>query len=102
MGLVYASFFFFSRPTDAFLSPEPGGGQGNLATHTAAQGCVYFIFVFIRSLCYAFSARHPPLPRGTVGSATSPFRVGVRLSSSRPPHHHGGPREGFRRWFLLP
>ena len=49
-------------------------------------------------LCYvSFSARQAlPPPRGTVGSATFPFRVGFRLSSSRPlPRHAGGPREGF-------
>ena len=47
-------------------------------------------------LCYvSFSARQAlPPPRGTVGSATFPFRVGFRLSSSRTPSHAGGPREG--------
>ena len=41
------SFFFFwflFRPADAPLSSEPGGGQGNLATHTMAQDCVFVLF----------------------------------------------------------
>ena len=33
-------------------------------------------------------------PRGTVGCATFPFRVGFRLLS-RPPRHDGSLREGF-------
>ena len=46
-------------------------------------------------------------PRGTVGCATFPFRVGFRLLS-RPPRHDGSLREGFdfgfpclRAWVLL-
>ena len=76
-------------------APSRGGGQGNLATHTVAQDCMlcllffamhvilFVMHVILYSLCYAFSARHFP-PRGTVGCATFPFRVGFRLFVSPP------------------
>ena len=67
LGLTFAKFSSFSRPTDALLNLEPGGGQGNLATHTVAQDCVdcvLFIYLFIKNdLCHAFSAKHPPPSR---------------------------------------
>ena len=65
-GTVGFSCSFFCRPADALLRSEPGDGQGNLATHTVAQDCM-FCLLFLRhvvlfSLCYAFSSRHfPPL-----------------------------------------
>ena len=40
------------------------------------------------------------LPRGTVGCATFPFRVGFRLLSRPPPGHDGSLREGFDFCFL--
>ena len=63
----------FSRPTDALLSPEPWGGQGNLAIHTVAQDWLFFSF-FVLFVMH-FSARHFPLPRGAIGRVTFPFRV---------------------------
>ena len=59
---------FFCRPADALLSSEPGGGQGNQATHTVAQDCMFRILSFVNtSFCfligYAFSARHLPPSR---------------------------------------
>ena len=58
-------FVFFCRLADALLSSEPGGGQGNLATHTVAQDYIFCLLFFLMhvilfSLCYAFSARHSP------------------------------------------
>ena len=47
--------------------------------------------------CFLFAIRFQlgaSSPRGTVGCATSPFRVGFRLSFSRP-RHDGGLLEGF-------
>ena len=58
---------FVFRPADALLSSEPGGGQGNLATHTVAQDCVFLSsFIsdacyFVISLPYVFSEALPPL-----------------------------------------
>ena len=46
-GLWVFRVRFFFRPADALRSSEPGGGQGNLATHTVAQDGVslsYFLF----------------------------------------------------------
>ena len=85
----FSRSFFFCRPADALLSSEPGGGQGHLPTHTVAQDCMFCVLFFVMhvvlfSLCYAFSASHFP-PRGTVGCATFPFRVGFRLLSRPPP-----------------
>ena len=82
-------FVFFCRPADALLRSEPGGCQGNLATYTVAQDSVFCLLFFVMpvilfSLCNAFSARHSPPRRGTVGCATFTFRVGFRLLS-RPP-----------------
>ena len=58
-------FVFFCRPADGLLSPQPGGGQGNLATLAVAQDCMFCLIFFLMhvilfSLCYAFSARHFP------------------------------------------
>ena len=58
--------FFFCRPADAFLSSEPGGGQGNLATQTMAQDCMFCLIFFVMhvtlfSLCYTLSGRRFPL-----------------------------------------
>ena len=69
LGLIFASFFFafFSRPADALLSREPGGGQGNLATHTVAQDCVILFFTFFVLFVMHFQLYRPFLaPRGTV------------------------------------
>ena len=66
-GLQVFHAHFFCRPADAFLNSEPGGGQGNLATYTVAQDCIFCLLFFLMHvilffLCYAFSARHfPPL-----------------------------------------
>ena len=58
-------FVCFCRPADALPSSEPGGGQGNLATHTVAQDCMFCLLLFtinviLFSLCYALSARNSP------------------------------------------
>ena len=89
---------FFFRPAGALVSFEPGGGQGNLTTHAVAQDCMFCLIFFamhviLFSLWYAFSARHLPPPRGAVGYATFPFRVGFRLFVS-PPRHDGSLRGG--------
>ena len=49
--------------------------------------------VILFSLLTRFQLGTSP-PRGTVGCAVFPFRVGFRLFVS-PPRHAGGPREGF-------
>ena len=45
------------RPSDALLSPEPGGEQGTLFTHNVVQGyirvCVS-IFIFLCCICFTF------------------------------------------------
>ena len=57
-GTVGFSCSFFCRPADALLSSEPGGGQGNLATHTVAQDCMFCLpcdarcFVFSFGMCF--------------------------------------------------
>ena len=58
------SFFFVVLPTPS-SSSEPGGGQGNLATHTVAQDGMFCLISFVMhvvlfSLLIAFSARHLP------------------------------------------
>ena len=89
---------FFFRPADPLLSSEPGGGQGNLATHTVAQDCMFLsyflvVHVILFSLCHVISATHFPSSRA-VGCAIFPFRVGFRLFVS--PHRHDGSlREDF-------
>ena len=96
-------FVFFCRPADALLSSEPGGGQGNLATHTVAQGCMFCRLFFVThvilfSLCYAFSARHfSPLAGLWV---VPPFHfVLVFAFCLPPPRHCGSLREGFDHVF---
>ena len=44
---MFFFFVFFCRPTDALLSSEPGGGQGNLATRTVAQDCMFCLISFV-------------------------------------------------------
>ena len=89
------------RPTPS-SAPSRGAARGIWLLNTVAQDCV-FCLIFLEmhdilfSLCYAFAARHFP-PRGTVGCATFPFRVGLHLFVS-PPHHGGGLREGFEVGF---
>ena len=39
--------FVFCRPADALLISEPGGGQGNLATHTVVQDCMFCLIFFV-------------------------------------------------------
>ena len=57
-GAVGFRVRFFHRPADD-ISSEPAGGQGNLATNTVAQDCVFLIFsiifvihVIFISICY--------------------------------------------------
>ena len=45
--IVFSCSFFFGCPADALLSSEPGGGQGNLATHTVAQDCMFCLLSFV-------------------------------------------------------
>ena len=40
------SFFFVVLPTPS-SAPSRGGGQGNLATHTVAQGCMFCLLSFV-------------------------------------------------------
>ena len=68
---------FFCCPTDDLVSSEPGAGQGNLATHTVAQNCMFCLLFFLMHvmlfyLCYAFSARHFPALAGLW--VVQPFR----------------------------
>ena len=92
-------FVFFCRPADGLLSPQPGGGQGNLATLAVAQDCMFYalflvVHVILFSLCYTFAARHfPPLAGLWV---VPPFHLvfAFRLLLS-PPRHDGSLREGF-------
>ena len=90
------------RPADAFLGPEPGGDQGNLATQYCGTGlcfCPIFfmVHVILFSLCYAFSARHFPPSRDCrlchllISCWFSPFRLA--------PRHDGGLRESFEVYF---
>ena len=46
-GLWVFRVRFPCRPADALLSSEPGGGQGNLATHTVAQDCMFCLLAFV-------------------------------------------------------
>ena len=43
----FSCSFFFCRPVDALLSPEPGGRQGNLATYTVGQDCIFCLLSFV-------------------------------------------------------
>ena len=43
-GLWVFRVRFCCCPADALLSSEPGGGQGNLATHTVAQDCICLLY----------------------------------------------------------
>ena len=82
---VFASFSSCRRPPQ----PRAGGAARVIWLLTLWHRTVCFCFilfvmhVILYSLCYAFSARHFP-PRGTVGCATFPFRVGFRLFVSPP------------------
>ena len=86
---IFCDRLSFVLPTPS-SAPSRGGGQGNLATHTVAQDCVSFCFIFFvihvifSSLCNAFSARHFT-PSRDAGCSTFPSRVGFHLSLSRPP-----------------
>ena len=84
-GTEGLSCSFFCRPADALLSSEPGGSQRNLATHTAYVLSSFFCdarcFVFSFGMCFRLGTSPP---RGTVGCATFPFRVGFRLLSRSP------------------
>ena len=86
------------RPADALLSSEPGGGQGNLATHSGRGLHVLSSFLCdARCFVFFFDMRFrlgTPPPRGTVGCATFLFRVGFRLLS-RSPRRDDSLREGF-------
>ena len=46
-GLWVFRVRFFCRPADALLISEPGGGHGNLATHTVAQDYMFFLLFFV-------------------------------------------------------
>ena len=85
-------------------APSRGGGQGNLTTCTVAEDCVFLFSLLCMLLCFFFATRFQlgtSSPRGTVGCATFPFRVDFRHFVS-PPHHDGGPREGFDVGFVAP
>ena len=90
-------FVFFCRPADALLSSEPGGGQGNLATPTVAQDCMFCLLFFVMHVIlfslYAFSARHFPSLAGLW--VVPPFHFVLVFVLSRPPRHDGSLREGF-------
>ena len=80
--------FVFFRPADTLRSPEPGGGQGNLATHSVAQDCLFVSYslcdacYFVFCLLCAFSQA---LPRLAGLRVVSPFHfVLVRLFVSPP------------------
>ena len=45
-----SSCSFSCPPADALLSSEPGGGQGNLATHTVAQDCIFCLLFSLLSV----------------------------------------------------
>ena len=82
-------FVFFCRPADALFSSDPGGGQGNLATHAVAQDCMFLSYFLCDARCFVFSfdmrfrlGTSPP--RGTVGCAIFPFRVGFCLCLAPP------------------
>ena len=86
-GTVFFSRSFLFSPAYALLSPEPGGGQGNLAIHTTACICLILIVMNVAKYLFLFAVgfqlgTFPP--RGTVGYATFPFRVGFRLFMSSP------------------
>ena len=63
----FSCSFFFSRPANAVLSSEPRGGQGNLATHTVAQDCIFCLLFFVMQIVLlsllrcVFSLAPPPL-----------------------------------------
>ena len=45
-GGFSCSFFFFVLPTPS-SAPSRGGGQGNLATHTVVQDCMFCLLIFV-------------------------------------------------------
>ena len=54
----FSCLFIFFRPADSLLSSEPGGGQGNLDTHTVAQDCMfYLIFSVMHAISFLFGMR---------------------------------------------
>ena len=76
--------FFFCRPADALFSSEPGGGQGNLATHNGTV--LYVLSSFLcdgRCFVFSFDMRSrlgtPPLSRDcglchlSISCGVSPF-----------------------------
>ena len=76
------------RPSDALLSPEPGGGQGHLFTHSAVQGytrdCGVILYLFVLYLFHFFRLNTCP-PSRAVGNM-SPSIGGIwRFSSNSPP-----------------
>ena len=82
-------FVFLCRPADALLSSEPGGGHGNLATHTEAQDCVFLSYVLCDAcyFCFLFAMRfqlRTSPPRGTVGCVPPFHCVLVFAFLSRP------------------
>ena len=55
LGLISAPFSYLPRPAHALLSPEPWGGQGNLATHVQWHRTVcYLFYLFIYYLFVRF------------------------------------------------
>ena len=54
-GTVGFSCSSFCRPADAPLNSEPGGGQGNPATLTVAQDCMFCLLFFCDARYFVFS-----------------------------------------------
>ena len=70
-------------PTDALLSPEPGGDQGTLFTHKVVQGCTRLHAIFVVLYLFRFFRLDTPPPRGAAGSVT--FRLRYLLFPHFPP-----------------
>ena len=85
------------RPPDALLSPEPGGGKGNLSTHNVAQDCLFFCFVVL-VLHFQLDSSSPRGSEGR-GNATFPFRVFCSVFIFHP-RHTGGRWEVFGLFFF--
>ena len=50
----FSCYVFFCRPTDALLISEPGGGQGNLASCTVAQDCMFSLLSVVMHVVLFF------------------------------------------------
>ena len=87
-GTGFAGSFFFVSSCRHPPQLRAGGAARVIWLLTVAQDCKFCLLFFVMHvICFLSAMRFwlgTPPPRGTVGCATFPFRVGFRLLS-RPP-----------------